>query len=188
MEEQAELILVDFKEKLEKAVHHLVDHLKGIRTGHASPALVDSIKVEAYGTLSPLNQLANISVPEPRQLMVKPFDPSIMKDVEKAILTSDLGLMPNSDGKVLRLSLPPLSEEQRGKLAAKVKEIAESSRVALRNARRDANKHADQAKKDSDLTEDQNHDLHDQIQTDLKAAEGRIDEILAKKTKEIMED
>ena len=188
MEEQAQLILSDFKEHVDKALKHLVEHLQGIRTGHASPALIDSIKVEAYGSVAPLNQLAHISVPEPRQLMVKPFDPSILKDVEKAFLKSDLGLMPNSDGKVLRLTLPHLSEEQRGKLAAKVREIAESSRVAIRNARRDANKHADQAKKDSELTEDQNHDLHDQVQDDLKAAEGRINLILEKKTKEIMDE
>ena len=188
MEQQAQMILSDFKEHVDKALKHLSEHLMGIRTGHASPALVDTIKVEAYGSVAPLNQLAHISVPEPRQLLVKPFDPSIVKDVEKAILKSDLGLMPSSDGKMLRLTLPHLSEEQRGKLAAKVKEIAESSRVAIRNARRDANKHADQAKKASQLTEDQKHDLHHQVQEDLKAAEVRIDLVLERKTREIMDE
>lgn len=188
MEQQAQLILSDFKGHVDKALSYLTEHLTGIRTGHASPALVDTIKVEAYGSTAPLNQLAHISVPEPRQLMVKPFDPSILKDIERALLKSDLGLMPSSDGKLLRLTLPPLSEEQRIKLAAKVKEIAEASRVTIRNARRDANKHADLAKKSSELTEDQNHDLHDQVQEDLKAAESRINLILEKKTKEIMED
>lgn len=181
-------ILMEFEDKVDKAIHHLTEHLGGIRTGRASPALVDTIRVEAYGAQSPLNQLAHISTPEARQLMVKPFDASIIKDVERALLTSDLGLTPTSDGKVIRLSLPPLSEEQRKKLVGKVKDMAEQARVALRNSRRDANKHADQAKKDHKMTEDINRDLHDQIQELIKKAETRIDEILEKKTDEIMTD
>ncbi len=188
MNEVVQEIVMEFEDKVEKAIHHLTEHLGGIRTGRASPALVDTIRVEAYGAQSPLNQLAHISVPEARQLMVKPFDPSIMKDIERALLTSDLGLSPANDGKVIRLSLPPLSEEQRTKLVGKVKEMAEAARVALRNSRRDANKHADQAQKDHGLTEDFNRDLHDQVQDLLKKAETRVDEILAKKTEEIMTD
>ncbi len=188
MDESSELILLDFDDRVDKSIQHLVDHLSGIRTGRASPALVDTIRVEAYETTSPLNQLAHISVPEARQLLVKPFDASILTQIERAILKSDLGLTPASDGKSLRLVLPPLSGEQRKKLVAKVREIAESSRVALRNTRRDANKSADQALKSHEITEDQNRDLHDEIQTRLKDSEKRIGEILEKKTKEILSD
>ncbi|MHC4814987.1 MAG: ribosome recycling factor [Planctomycetota bacterium] len=141
---------------MEKAIHHLTDQLRTIRTGRASPALVDTIKADYYGTPTPLNQLAHISVPEPRQLVVKPFDQNALKEIEKAILTSDLGLTPSSDGKLLRLVLPPLSEEQRRKISGKVKEITEASRVVLRNARRDANKASDAAKKAGSLSEDLN--------------------------------
>ena len=188
MDETCELVFAEFEDKTEKSVQHLVDTLSTIRTGRASPALVDNIKVEAYGASTPLNQLAHISVPEARQLIVKPFDPSIVKDVERAILKSDLGLTPSSDGKLLRLTLPPLSEEQRKKLGAKVKEIAEGARVALRNSRRDANKHADQALKEHKITEDFNRELHERIQEALKASETKIEQVLERKTKEIMTD
>ena len=188
MDETSQMILAELGDKVEKSIQHLTDQLRTIRTGRAAPALVESIKVDYYGTPTPIQQLAHISVPEPRQLMLKPFDVSVLGEIEKAILQSDLGLSPNSDGKLLRLSLPPLSEEQRKKLAAQVKKMAEESRVALRNERRDANKHADQAKKDGDLTEDLNRDLHESIQDALKKGESRIDDILEKKTKEIMEE
>jgi ribosome recycling factor len=122
--------------------------------------------------------------------MIKPFDqsPQVIKEIERALQKSDLGLNPQGDGKVLRLIMPPLSGEQRQKLVAKVKELTEGNRVALRNERRDANKHADQAKKDGKLTEDQCKKLHERIDHELKAAETRIDEILKAKSKEILED
>jgi ribosome recycling factor len=180
-------IVADLQAKLDKSVQHLVDQLRTIRTGRASPALVEGIKVEYYGTSTPLHQIAHISVPEPRQLAIKPFDATALKEIERAILKSDLGLTPASDGKLLRLTLPPLSEEQRKKLVAKVKDIAEQARVALRNERRDANKHADQARKGGKMTEDQNKHLHDQVQEMLKNAEAKIDDTLKKKTIEIME-
>src|SRR5690606_17692496 len=131
--------------------------LGGIRTGRASPALVDTIRVDYYGTATPLAQMAHVSVPEPRQLTIKPYDasPQVLKDIEKAIQKSDLGLNPQNDGKLIRLVMPPLSGEQRQKLVAKVKELVEHHRVAIRNERRDANKHADQQKKDGVLSEDQ---------------------------------
>ncbi|MCA8944350.1 MAG: ribosome recycling factor [Planctomycetes bacterium] len=179
---------MEFEDKVEKALHHLTEHLAGIRTGRASPALIDSIKVEAYGTMTPLNQVSHISVPEARQLLVKPFDLSIIKDIERALLTSDLGLTPANDGKLIRLTLPPLSEEQRKKLVVKVKDMAEQARIALRNSRRDANKHADQALKEHHMTEDANHDLHDRIQEIIKTAETKIESILGRKTEEIMTD
>ena len=160
------------------------------RTGRASPTLVDTIRVEYYGTPTPLNQVAHISVPEARQLMIKPFDasPDVMKEIEKSIQKSDLGLNPQSDGKALRLIMPPLSGEQRQKLVAKVKDLVEQNRVALRNERREANKNADQMKKDGELTEDQCKKAHDAIDKELKAVEGKLDEALKAKSKEILEE
>ena len=140
-------MLATLHESMAKALQHLTDQLRTIRTGRASPALVDTIKVEYYGTLTPLNQIAHISVPEPRQLVVKPFDVTALKEIERAINKSELGLTPQNDGKLVRLTMPPLSEEQRKKLVGKIKEISEQTRVALRNLRRDSNKHFDDAEK-----------------------------------------
>jgi ribosome recycling factor len=183
-------ILADLKQKTDKTQKHLKDQLGSIRTGRASPTLVDTIRVDYYGTSTPLNQIAHISVPEPRQLLIKPFDgsPQVVKDIEKAIQKSDLGLNPQSDGKQLRLSLPPLSGEQRQKLVGKVKNLVEENRVALRNERRDANKLADQMKKDGKLTEDQCKKAHEAIDKDLKGVEQRLEELLRAKSKEIMEE
>ena len=183
-------ILSDLHDKTEKTVAHLRDQLGGIRTGRASPALVDTIRVDYYETPTPLNQVAHISVPEARQLLIKPFDssPPVMKEIERGLLKSDLGLTPQSDGKVIRLIMPPLSGEQRQKLAHKVKDIVEQNRVALRNERRDANKHADQMKKNGELTEDQCKKAHDAIDKELKAADGKMDELLESKSKEILEE
>ena len=188
MDPNSNSILDTFRDKMDKSIDHLRDQLNGIRTGRASPALVETIKVDYYGTPTPVNQLAHISVPEARQLLLKPFDASVLKELEKSILTSDLGLSPQNDGKTLRLILPPLSGEQRQKLVAKVKELAEDTKVALRNERRAANKHADQAQKAGELSEDGNKDLHDSIQEALKKGEARVEEILKHKTEEILED
>lgn len=183
-------LLNDLKQKTDKTVKHLKDQLGSIRTGRASPTLVDTIRVDYYGTSTPLAQIAHVSVPEPRQLMIKPFDgtPQVVKDIEKAIQKSDLGLNPQSDGKVLRLIMPPLSGEQRQKLAHKVKDLVEQNRVALRNERRDANKLADQMKKDGKMTEDQCKKAHEAIDKELKLVEQRMDEALKLKTKEILEE
>lgn len=185
MEDGGKQIMADVEERMDKAVAHLKDELRGIRSGRATPALVENVRVDYYGSPTPLNQIAQISVPEPRQLMVKPFDVSALADIERAILKSDLGLSPNSDGKVLRLALPVLSEEQRKKLATRVKDLGEQARVSIRNVRRDGNKHVDAAKKDG-LSEDQAADLVDQIQDVLKKHEGTIDSVLKSKTEEIM--
>jgi len=176
----------DAQDRMDKAVKHLQEMLRAIRSGQASPALVENLRVDYYGTPTPLSQVAAISAPEPRQLMIKPFDASVLEQIEKTILKSDLGIHPSSDGKVLRLSLPQLSGEQRSKYAAKVKEMCEEGRIAMRNTRRDLNKAADQAKKDGDLTEDDNRRLHDEIQTLLKDFEGKVTTIQDSKTKEIM--
>ncbi|MBL9078787.1 MAG: ribosome recycling factor [Planctomycetes bacterium] len=183
-------LLNDLKQKTDKTLKHLKDQLGSIRTGRASPTLVDTIRVDYYGTSTPLQQVAHISVPEPRQLLIKPFDasPPVLKEIERAIQKSDLGLNPQSDGKVLRLILPPLSGEQRQKLVHKVKDLVEQNRVALRNERRDANKHADQMKKDGKLSEDQCKKAHEAVDKELKGVEARMDEMLKAKSKEILEE
>lgn len=176
----------DAKERMEKALAHLHEMLKGIRTSRASSALVDNIRVDYYGTQTPLGQLASISIPEPRQLVIKPFDASAIQGIVKAIQKSDLGIQPDSDGKIVRLTMPPLSGEQRKKYAAKAKEICEEGRISMRNVRRDVNKHADALRKSSELTEDENHQLHDEIQNLLKLYEGKVNEVQERKTAEIL--
>lgn len=180
-------ILTEAKTRMDKAVKHLQDLLRSVRTSHASPALVEHIRVDYYGTPTPIAQLGSISIPEPRQLMIKPFDGSILTEIARAIQKSDLGINPQSDGKVLRLTLPQLSGEQRKKYAAKVKEMCEEGRVAMRNTRRDLNKLAETAKKAGELTEDENRKLQDEIQKLLKSYEEKVDKILDTKTKEVTE-
>lgn len=177
----------DSHDRFEKALHHLQDLLRTIRTSRASPALVEGIRVEYYGVPTPLSQMASISVPEPRQILIKPFDPSVLGDVGKAILKSDLGITPQNDGKVLRLTMPPLSGEQRKKYAGKVKEMCEETRISMRNVRRDMNKHADVLMKDGGLTEDESRRLHDEIQKLLKEYEDKVTQVHDRKTAEIME-
>ncbi|HEX6961308.1 MAG TPA: ribosome recycling factor, partial [Lacipirellula sp.] len=147
-------ILLDAEERMEKAISKLKNDLTGIRTGRANPGLVDSLRVEAYGSPTPIKQIASVSAPEPQQLVIRPFDPSIIKDIERGIINSDLGLAPNSDGKVIRLNIPPLSGDVRKKMVARTKELSEEAKVAIRNVRRDANKSADQSEKDGALSED----------------------------------
>ncbi len=180
-------ILLETEDKMEKAVGHVIHDFNGIRTGRATPGLVDGIRVDYYGAPTPLKSLATISIPEARLIVIKPFDPGSLKDVEKAIQKSDLGVTPASDGKLIRLNLPPLSEEQRRRLAGRCKELAEAARVSIRNIRRDGNKAAEGASADGALTEDQLTRVKDEIQTLTKTYEGRVDEALEKKTKEIME-
>jgi ribosome recycling factor len=180
-------IVKDTRDKMDKALHHLQDLLRTIRTSRASGALVEGIRVDYYGTLTPISQMASISVPEPRQIMIKPFDASVLGDMSKAIMKSDLGITPQNDGKVLRLTMPQLSGEQRKKYAAKVKELCEETRIAMRNGRRDLNKHADTLHKSGELTEDENKKLHDEIQKLLKEFEDKVTQVQDKKTAEIME-
>jgi ribosome recycling factor len=180
-------VVKDARDKMDKAVHHVSDQLRTIRTSRASPALVDNIRVDYYGTLTPLAQMAQVSVPEPRQIMIKPFDASVLIEVAKAIQKSDLGIQPLNDGKVLRLNMPPLSGDQRKKYASRVKELAEEARIALRNVRRDMNKHADALLKDGKLTEDESKRLHDEIQKLLKEFEDKVGTLQDKKTAEVME-
>jgi ribosome recycling factor len=183
----AEEILFETEERMEQAVTHLASELQGMRSGRASPALVDKLRVSAYDTQTPLGQLAQIGCPEPRLIMIKPYDASIMKHIERAIQASDLGLNPSSDGKVIRIVLPPLSEERRKQLAKVVKENGEAAHVSIRNVRRDSNKKADAALDDGDLTEDQTQDLKESIQELTKQYEEKTRALVDKKTAELME-
>ena len=180
-------ILAECKTKMAKCVEFLGDELKGLRTGRASSGLIETVRVDYYGSMTPLGQLAQITTPDAKTIAVKPFDVSQIKSIEKAILAANLGLTPNSDGKVIRLSVPPLTEQTRKQLVSKVKELAESQRIAIRNVRRDANKQSDQAKKDSLFTEDDLKKIQNDIQDLTKASEKQIDEVFKTKSAEIME-
>ena len=180
-------ILSSTQETMDKALQHLKDVLRGVRTARATPALVDNIRVDYYGTLTPINQMAAVSIPEARQIVIKPFDASILGEMAKAVMKSDLGITPENDGKVLRLQMPPLSGEQREKYAAKVKGMCEEARISMRNGRRDMNKLADAEKKSGEITEDDNRKLHDDIQSVLKDSEKKLDGMQDKKVTEIME-
>ena len=182
----ADEILLDAEMKMEKAVEVLKEEMKGLRAGRASPGLVENVRVEYYGTPTPLRQIANIGAPEPRLLVIKPFDPSSVKDIEKAILQSDLGLNPNSDGKLIRLVIPPLSEEQRKKLAGHVKDRSEAAKVSIRNVRRDANKDVDGEEKEG-LSEDNAEKARKDIQDLTHRYESMVDEAVEKKRQEILE-
>src|SRR5438105_13175104 len=156
-------VLIDCEMHMEKAVEHLQHELRGIRTGRATPALVEDIRVDYYGTQSPLKSIASISVPEATQILIKPFSPQDMKAIEKAINDSKIGLTPHSDGRQLRLQLPPLSQERRLQLASQCKQQAETAKIAIRNARRDANKILDTEKKGGLITEDDDRDGKEQV-------------------------
>jgi ribosome recycling factor len=183
----AEDVLKDVDDKMDKTVQVFANEVKGIRTGRATPALLENVRVEYYGSPTPLKQIANISVPEPRMMVVKPFDATVIKNIEKSLLKSDLGLTPNSDGRILRINVPPLSEERRKQLVHQVKDMAEKTKVTVRNIRRDGNRRADQMKKDSTLGEDDVNKLKDKIQDKTKTYEGKIDTMYEDKSKEIME-
>jgi ribosome recycling factor len=183
----SEEILFDAEERMEKAVNVFRDELRGLRTGRATPALVENIRVEYYGSPTPLKAMATISTPDPQHLVIKPFDPSVLKEVEKAIRSSDLGMAPNNDGKMIRLQVPTMSGEQRQKLVTRIKKSAEESKVACRNIRRDSNKHFDTAEKDKEMTEDERDKGKEEVQTLLKTYENKIQEMADKKSKEIME-
>lgn len=182
----ADDILLDCEEHMEKAVEHLRHELRGIRTGRASPALVENIKVDYYGSPTDLRSIAAISVPEATQILIKPFSPQDLKAIEKAVNDSKIGLTPHSDGKQLRLMLPPLSQERRLQLAGQCKGFAEEAKVRVRNARRDSNKIADTEEKGSVMTEDETKSVKDQIQELTKNYEAKVDEMIEHKRKEIM--
>lgn len=182
-----EAIIKDMKERMEKAVTALRHELSRLRTGRATPSILEGVKVDYYGTPTPLNQLASIAVPESRLITIQPWDMSILKDVERAILASDVGLTPVNDGKVIRLAIPPLTEERRKELVKMAKRMAEDCRVAVRNIRRDANDGMKKLEKEKLLPQDDLHKSQGQIQEATDKYIARVDEMLAHKEKEIME-
>lgn len=184
----AESILLDTEERMEKAVAVLKQALSGIRTGRANPGLVDSLRVEAYGSPTPIKQLATIGAPEPTQIVIRPFDPSTLKDIEKAIQSSDLGFNPINDGKLIRINVPPLSTEVRRKLVARIKDLSEEAKIAIRNVRRDGNKLADTEQKDKILTEDDRDSVKDEIQEFTKSYENQVTSLATSKEAEVMEN
>jgi ribosome recycling factor len=174
-------------DKMEGAIEHFRKELAGIRTGRASVALLDSVRVDYYGTPTPLRQIATISTPESRLIMIQPWDATLIPVIEKAILTSGLGLNPTQDGKVIRIGIPPLTEERRKELARLVKKIGEDARVAVRNHRRDANEESKKTQKEQGLSEDDLQKAQDEIQKITDQYIRKIDEILKKKEEEILE-
>ena len=183
----SEEILLDAEERMEKAFDFLVQEYRTIRTGRASTAIVENVRVEYYGSTTPLKQLANLSVPQANLIVIKPFDASIIKDIEKAIMASSVGITPSSDGRIIRMAGPPLSGERRQQLAQQIKQMSEHGRVSIRNIRRDANKHIDQSQKDKILTEDEREETKKEMDELTKQYISKVDKLLKIKTEEIME-
>ena len=179
-------ICKETKAKMEKVIAHLQDDLKGIRTGRASTGLVENIRVEYYGNPSPLKQLAVISTPDAQSILIKPYDTTIVSNIEKAIIQSDIGLTPSVEAKTLRIVVPPLNEERRKKLSVTVKDFGESTKVSLRNIRQDSNKQADKEKKENILTEDDVKRARDEIQKIIRDFETKVNDLIKKKTEEIL--
>lgn len=182
-----EEIMMDAEDRMDKTISVLKNSLAGIRTGRATPGLVDSVRVSVYGSQSPLKQLASVSAPEPQQLVIRPFDPSTIKEIEKAIVASDLGLNPQNDGRIIRINIPPLSTDVRKKLVARIKELAEESRVAIRAIRRDANKAIETEEKDKLISEDDRDKAKDDVQELTKKYENEVGELAKVKEAEVME-
>ncbi len=174
-------------ERMTKSISALKDDFNSIRTGRASASLFDKVRVEYYGDLTPLNQVATISIPEARSILIQPFDKNLIGEIEKAIQKSELGLNPSNDGKVLRISIPPLTADRRKDLVKQAKNMAESSRVAIRNIRRDGNDELKKAQKDSKITEDELKTSEDALQKSTDKFIAEINKILEEKEKEIME-
>lgn len=181
-----EEILGELKEKMGKTVETLKKEYTKLRTGRATPALLEGIKVECYGTVMPIEQVASISVPEPRLITLQPWDQSIVPQIEKAILKSELGLTPNFDGKVIRISIPPLTEERRKELVKVAKKMAEDAKVVIRNHRRDANEHIKKLKNEKLISEDDMRKTQDQVQKITDEHIKKIDQVFSEKEKEIM--
>lgn len=182
-------ILKDAQSHMDKTLEYVRKELKGLRTGRASTALVEYVKVDYYGSPTDLKALAAISVPEPTQILIQPFDPQSVGEIKRAIEKSELGLTPMTEGKAIRVNIPTLSKERRQQLVTQAKKMGEEAKIAIRNTRRDANKHADGLEKEKAVhySEDQIKDLHDKVQDVLKKYEKLIDEAVDGKSKEIME-
>jgi ribosome recycling factor len=175
------------RERMGKSITALKNELNRVRTGRASLALLDGIRVDYYGTMTPLNQMASLSVPESRLIMIQPWDVSMVKEIEKAILVSDLGLTPSNDGKLIRISIPPLTEERRKELLKIVNKMCEDHKIAVRNIRRDSNDLLKSFKKEGEISEDDAFKAQDTIQKITDEFVKRIDDIFKEKEKEIFE-
>ncbi|MBN2024465.1 MAG: ribosome recycling factor [Pirellulales bacterium] len=184
----ADDILLDVEERMEKTLDGLKADLAGIRTGRANPGLVDSLRVEVYGSSVPIKQLASVGAPDPNQIVIRAFDPGTVKDIEKAIQASTLGLNPQVDGHVIRLNVPPLSAEVRRKMVARVHELCEEAKVALRNVRRDGNRRVDQAEKAKEVSEDERDDIKEEIQDLTKKYESDANDLAKAREKEVLEN
>jgi len=182
-----ESIYQETRESMDKSIDSLKNEFKRVRTGRASPSLLDGIRVEYYGTMTPLNQMASLSVPESRLIIIQPWDVSVIKDIEKAILKSDLGLTPSNDGKLIRISIPPLTEEGRKQLVKVIYKKSEEHRVAVRNIRRDSNDLLKGLKKDGEISEDDAFRAQDQVQKITDKYIKLIDDVCKEKEKEILE-
>ena len=178
--------LVQFDEKMQKTMNNLGEEFGSIRAGRANPHVLDKLRVDYYGTPTPIQQVANVNVPEPRMIQIQPWEASMVREIEKAIMTSDLGINPTNDGKVIRLMFPELTEERRKELAKDVKKKGESAKVAIRNIRRDANDSFKKLAKSAEISEDEIKELEERVQklTDKYIAE--IDKAVESKTKEIL--
>ncbi len=182
-----EKILKDIEAKMEKSLSSLKTDLNKVRTGRASLSLFDDIRVDYYGTPTPLSQVATLSVPESRLITIQPWDISIMAEIEKAILKSELGLTPASDGKIIRIPIPRLTEERRKELVKVVKKMAEAAKVALRNVRREANDQIKGLEKNKKIAQDELHQMMEKIQTSTNKYIEKVDATLTAKEKEILE-
>lgn len=180
-------VILEVAEKMAKSLEAFRSELTKIRTGRASLSLLDGIKVAAYGSSMPLNQVGTMTIPESRQIVIQPWDPQVMSDIEKAILKSDLGLTPINDGKVIRINIPQLTEERRKELVKIVKKVAEEYRVAIRNHRRDAIDTLKKQKKDKEISEDEQFKLQDEAQKETDSYIAKIDGVAAEKENEVME-
>ncbi len=180
-------IYKDANARMKKSVEHVQHELSKVRTGRATPALLDTVKVEYYGSTVPINQVATVIAPEPRLIVVQPWEKRMIPEIEKAILQADLGLNPSNDGNVVRIPIPELSEERRKDLLKLVKKFCEDGRVAIRNVRRDANEHIKKLEKNHEISEDQSHDAHKEIQKYTDEFIEQIDKIMEHKEKEILE-
>ena len=177
----------DATQRMDKSVEATQEHFNSVRTGRAAPALLDRITIDYYGTPTPLKNLATINAPEPRLLTIQPFDPSSVKQIEKTIQESDLGLTPSNDGKVIRLPIPQLTEERRKELVKVVRHMAEEGRVAVRNVRRDAIKHLEELVRNGDVGDDEERAADGRVQKLTDGHTSKIDELLKRKEAEIME-
>lgn len=179
--------IADAKRRMQGAVASFQSELAGVRTGRATTALLDRVDVDAYGTSTPLNQLAGVNVPEPRLITVQPYDPSILEAIEKGIMESDIGLTPSNDGQIIRLAIPELTEERRKELTKLVSKMAEEARVAVRNVRRDVNNEMKRAEKDGEISKNELSRYHDDVQKLTDAEVKAIDELMERKEAEILE-